>query len=115
MSEENKETKEKTMAQEEEALVLEGYSDEEIKEIKVVAKGRGETLSETAESDFVKQGIEGMRLEKSGTELETILPFDEFKKGVIAQNEIEGGASVQETPKKYPSFESWRAKRLKKK
>lgn len=113
MVEEIKE-EEKTMAEEEETLIQEGYSDEEIQEIKAFAKGKGETLSETAQSEFVKRGIEGMRLKESGTELETILPFEEWKKGVLAQNEIEGGASAQETPEKIPSFESWKSKRLKK-
>lgn len=49
-------------------LRLAGHSQEEIAEIEAYAKGKGLSLTEAAQSPFVKKAVDGIRAEKKSTE-----------------------------------------------
>lgn len=49
-------------------LRLAGHSPEEIEEIESYAKGKGITLSEAAQSPFIKKAVDGLRAEKKSVE-----------------------------------------------
>jgi len=49
-------------------LRLSGHSPEEIEEIESYAKGKGITLSEAAQSPFIKKAVDGLRADKKSVE-----------------------------------------------